>query len=165
MSNCSTHTVSCIERAAAHGSSMSVCKNVSSAHSAWSKMSVRVQDEGGKERGALECQETPIMPRGKHMCWSIYKFYTHASLCLAFSHCPPSIFLPAFVFASSFLFLGSLPPLVGRLNFVACWLCLTPSGFTTTGCNLLTPKAPIMMGGALPLGFVEETRIFPYEFV
>ena len=26
------------------------------------------------------------MPRGKRMCWSIYKFYTHASLCLAFSH-------------------------------------------------------------------------------
>ena len=72
---CSTHTVSCIEGAASYDSAVSVCKNVSSAHSAWSKMSVRVQDEGGKERGALGCQETPIMPRGKRMCWSIYKFH------------------------------------------------------------------------------------------
>ena len=77
ISNCSTHTVSCIEGATAHGSSMSVCKNVSSAHSAWSKMSVRVRDEGGKERGALGCQETPIMPRGERVCWSIFKLYIY----------------------------------------------------------------------------------------
>ena len=94
----STHTVSCIERAAAHGSCMSVCKNLSSAHSAWSKMSVRVQDEGGKERGALRCQETPIIPRGEHMCSSIFKPSVHASLCLAFSHGLPSTLLLPFVF-------------------------------------------------------------------
>ena len=160
-SNCSTHTVSCIEGAAAHGSSMSVCKNVSSAHSEWSKMSVRVQDEGGKETGALGCQETPIMPRGERVCWSIFKFYMHAHLCLAFSHTLPSSLLLAFVFLIPWHSLR----LVGRLYVVACWLCLAPSGFTTRGCNPLSPKAPIMMGGALPLGFVEETRIFPYEFV
>ena len=32
-------------------------------------------------------------------------------------------------------------------------------------CNPPMPKVPIMMGGALPLAFVEETRISPYEFV
>ena len=95
---CSTHIVSCIECAAAHGSAMSVCKNVSSTHTAWSKMSLRVQDEGGKERGALGCQETPIMPRGERVWWSIFKPLIHASLCLAFSHCPPSSLLLAFVF-------------------------------------------------------------------
>ena len=134
---------------------MSVCKNLSSAHSAWSKMSVRVQDEGGKERGALGMPGDPIMPRGERMCWSI--FYT----CLAFSHSPPSNLLLAFVF----LFLSGLPPSVGRLNFVACWLCLAPSGFMTRECNPLTPKAPIMMGGTQQLASVKETRIFPYEFV
>ena len=100
----STHIVSCIECAAAHGSAMSVCKNVSSAHSAWSKMSVRVQDEGGKERGALGCQETPILPRGERVCRSIYR---HSHMCLALSHSPPSVSSP-----SSFLFLGGLPLLV-----------------------------------------------------
>ena len=49
--------------------------------------------------GALRCQETPIMPRGERVCWSsIFKFYTHASLCLAFCHTPPSSLLLAFVF-------------------------------------------------------------------
>ena len=155
----------CIERAAAHGSSMSICKNVSSAHSAWSKMSVRVQDEGGKERGALGCQETPIMPRGERVCWSIYKFYTHASPTQACAWPFPTLLHPVFSSPLSFLFLGNSPPLVGRLDVVvACWHCLAPSGFTTRGCHPLTPKAPIMMGGALTLAFV-ETRIFPYEFV
>ena len=101
------------------------------------------------------------MPRGKRMCWSIYKFYTHATCAWRF----PTLLHPIFFSPSSFLFLGSLRPLVGGLDFVACWLCLAFSGFTTKGCNLLTPKAPIMMGGALPLVFVKETRIFPYEFV
>ena len=81
--------------------------------------------------------------------------------CLTISHAPPSsLLLP-----SSFLFLSGLPPLVGGLDFFACWLCLAPPGFTTRGCNPVTPKAPIMMGGALPLASVEETRIFLYEFV
>ena len=77
VSICSTHIVSCIECAAAHSSSKSVCKNVSSAHSVWSKMSVRVRDGGGEERGALGCQETPIMPRGECVCCSIFKLYRY----------------------------------------------------------------------------------------
>ena len=81
--------------------------------------------------------------------------------CLAFSHSPPSSLLLAFVF----LFLSGLPPSVGRLNFVACWLCLAPSKFMTRECNPLTPKAPIMMGGTQQLASVKETRIFPYGFV
>ena len=77
----------------------------------------------------------------------------------------PTLLHPVFSSPSSFLFLSGLPPLVGGLDFFACWLCLAPPGFTTRGCNPLTPKAPIMMGGALPLASVEETRIFLYEFV
>ena len=48
----STHGVSYIERAAAHSSAMSIWENMYSAHSEWSKRSVRVQDEmrEGKER-------------------------------------------------------------------------------------------------------------------
>ena len=99
----------------------------------------------------------PITPRGKRMCWSIYKSYTHASLCLTF----PTLLHPVFSSPSSFLFLGGLPASVGGLDFVACWLCLAPPGFMTKECNPPTPKAPVMMGGALPLASVEETRIFP----
>ena len=96
---------------------MSVCKNVSSAHSEWSKMSVRVQDEGGKEGEALGCQQTPIMPRGKRMCWSIYKVYTHASLCRF-----PTLLHPVFSSSLSFLFLGNSPPLV--VDSIRCMLAL-----------------------------------------
>ena len=80
----------------------------------------------------------PITPRGRRMCWSMYKFYTHASPYLTFSHTPPSSLLLAFVFLIPWQF----TPFGGRLDFVACWLCLAPSGFTTRGCNPLTPKAP-----------------------
>ena len=77
---------------------------------------------------------------------------------LALSHSPPSVSsrLLAFVFLIPWRF----TPL-GGLDFVACWPCLAASGFTTRGCDPLTPKAPIMMGGALPLASVEEARIFP----
>ena len=40
LSNCFTHGISCVECAAAHGSAMSIWKNVCSAHSEWSRMSV-----------------------------------------------------------------------------------------------------------------------------
>ena len=69
ISNCSTHAVSCVERAAAHGSAMSVWKNMPSAHSEWPKMSIRVQDEGGKERGVprrWRPHEVNVL------CWSIF---------------------------------------------------------------------------------------------
>ena len=56
VSNCSTHSV---EGAAADGNVMSIWKKVCSAHSEQSKVSVTVQDEGGKERGAPGGQQTP----------------------------------------------------------------------------------------------------------
>ena len=91
-------------------------------------------------------------------CVGLFINVTHTQAC---AWCFPTVLHPVFFSPSSFLFLGSLPPLVGGLDFVACWLCLAPSGFTTKGCNPLTPKAPIMMGGALPLASVKETRILP----
>ena len=56
VSNCSTHSV---EGAAANGNVMSIWKKVCSAHFEWSKATVMVQDEGGKERGMLGGQKTP----------------------------------------------------------------------------------------------------------
>ena len=120
---------------------MSVCKNVSSAHSAWSKMNVRVQDEGGKERGALGCQETPIMPRGERVCWSIFKFYIHVpDLFPLSSVVASSSLLLNFSSPSSFLFLCGLPPLVGGLHFFACWLCLAPFRFHDKGMQSAEPQ-------------------------
>ena len=63
------------------------------------------------------------MPRGKRMCWSIYKFYTRARLCLAFSHCPPSSLLLAFVFLIPWQF----TPLGGWARF--CYMLVLPDTF------------------------------------
>ena len=38
----------------------------------------------------------------------------------------------------------------GSHNFV-CWICMTPTEFTTRQCNSPVPKAPIVMGAALQL--------------
>jgi hypothetical protein len=83
--SCSTHDISCIQRAAANGNVMSICKNVCSAHSEWSRMGVRDQDEEGKER-------SPGNP--------------HASTCMDFSDSPSTSPSP-----SSFSFLSGLPSL------------------------------------------------------
>ena len=78
-------------------------------------------------------------------------FLNYIDMCLTFSHFPPSSLLLALVFLIPW-----------RFTLFDGWtrLCLAPSGFTTRGCNPLTPMAPIMMGGALPLASVKETRIF-----
>ena len=115
----------------------------------------------GKKGGRSDARR-PQSCHEANACVGLFINFIHTQAC-AWRF--PTLLHPVFSSPSSFLFLGSTPPLVGGLDFVACWLCLAPSGFTTKGCNPLTPKAPIMMGGALLLPSVKETRIFPYEFV
>ena len=70
---------------------MSVFKNVCSAHSEWSKMSVRDQDEEGKQRRASDAgRKPPIMPRGadlflyKHVFDKLFRLASNFSLPFVF---------------------------------------------------------------------------------
>ena len=157
--NCSTYRVSCVECAAAHGSATSVSKNVRSAHSEWSKMSVRDQDEKGKERGMLGRQKTQSYHE-VNACVDLFLiFYRRASTCLGFSDSPP--------LSSNFLTFVFLIP--RRLALFGEWIglsgmlfCMAPTGFTTKGSNPLALKAPpIVIRGAAHL----DCAFSPYEFV
>ena len=74
--SCFTHShgVSCIERAAAHGSAMSVRKNLCCAHSEWSKMSVR----GRERKGSARKPGDPQSCHEERVCWSMFIIYTQA---------------------------------------------------------------------------------------
>ena len=118
-------------------------------------MSVKIQDEGEKERGALgrhwETLELSVETVCK--CWSIFIY-----LCLDFSDFPPVFFSSWF-----FSFLGDLCSFAGGFDSLVCWLCMEPTGFTTKGGNpaALAPKALNVMGAALQL----DSTFSPYEFV
>ena len=77
ISSCSTHSVSCIERAVADGNVMSVFKDVCPAHSEWLKMSVRDQDEEGKEKRLMLAGN----PQSCHEV--LIYFYIDTSMCLS----------------------------------------------------------------------------------
>ena len=52
ISSCFAHRISCIEHTAANNNVMSIWKNVCSAHSEWSKMSVRGRERKGSARAS-----------------------------------------------------------------------------------------------------------------
>ena len=59
------------------------------------------------------------MPRGERVWWSIFKPLIHVSLCLAFSHCPLSSLLLAFIFLIPWEFTPS-----GGWTRLCCMLAL-----------------------------------------
>ena len=67
-------------------------------------------------------------------CVGLFINFIHTQACACRF---PTLLHPVFSSPPSFLFLGNLPPLVGGLDFIACWPCLAPSGFTTRGGNPL----------------------------
>ena len=89
----STHGVSCIERAAAHSSVMSIWENMCSAHFEWSKISVRGQDEKreGKKDKRSDAGDPSKQSNILVVFWSILNTRKHVL------GIPPN-FSPAFAF-------------------------------------------------------------------
>ena len=102
---------------------VSARKNARSAH-------VEIEGRDVREGRKGECR--PIMPRGEHVCWSIF-------ICLkrvgVFQLCSSLLVVFVFLFAYSSVGCPEMtecsPFSVSGLNFFACWLCMAPTEFTT----------------------------------
>ena len=105
----STHGVSCIELAAAHSSAIRICENMYSAHSEWSKMSVRVQDEmrEGKKAKRSDAGDPSKQSNVLVVFWSILNTRKHVL------GIPPN-------FSLAFVFLAPR-----RFTLFSHWACLS----------------------------------------
>ena len=101
VSNCSTHSVTCVECATANSNVMSIWKNMCCAHSECLKVSIRVQYEWGKESGVPGCQKTPNYAMRWMYVWFDLFLYTPKHVSDLFSSEPTTERLSANAFGFS----------------------------------------------------------------